>query len=118
MTKDSSIYLNEIFIKMNKTRRHITDKTKVFLSIIIFRKDFFFITLFKYDAIHFKENEEGVIICPYGKPMKIKTVINHEDGHSVTIYEGTECKDCPFHDKCTKGGNRTISLERSGKSSA
>lgn len=65
----------------------------------------------KYDSSHFEAGEDGVIICPEGQAMKLKTVISYEDGHTVSIYEGTGCVGCIFHDKCTKGKNRTIAID-------
>lgn len=65
----------------------------------------------KYDGIHFERREDGALICPEGSAMKLKTINRYEDGHSVNIYEGTECEDCPVHDKCTKGKNRIASID-------
>ncbi len=65
----------------------------------------------KYDISHFEAGEEGEIICPEGQAMELKTVNRYEDGHTVSIYEGTGCEGCIFHDKCTKGKKRTISID-------
>jgi transposase len=65
----------------------------------------------KYDISHFEAGEDGVIICPEGQAMKLKTVNRYEDGHTVSIYEGTGCGGCIFHDKCTKGKKRTIAID-------
>jgi len=65
----------------------------------------------KYDSSHFEAGEDGVIICPEGQAMKLKTVTSYEDGHTLSIYEGTGCGGCIFHNKCTKGKNRTIAID-------
>jgi len=65
----------------------------------------------KYDSSHFERQEDGVIICPEGHAMEVKAVNSYEDGHTVTIYEGTGCGSCVFRDKCTKGKKRTIAID-------
>jgi len=65
----------------------------------------------KYDSSHFEKREDGVIICPEGHTMEVKTVNRYKDGHTVTIYEGTGCGSCIFHDECTKGKKRTIAID-------
>ncbi len=65
----------------------------------------------KYDKSHFEKKDDGDIVCPEGSPMKLKTINKNDDGHTVSIYEGTNCEDCLSHDKCTKGKKRTIAID-------
>lgn len=64
----------------------------------------------KYDKDNFQK-KDGTVICPEGKPMQLKTVIPHEDGHTVSVYEGTECETCSKREKCTTGGKRTVAVD-------
>jgi transposase len=55
-----------------------------------------------YDKSMFVMNEDGAMICPQGKAMKVQTTSRHDDGHTVTIFIGTGCASCPVCSQCTK----------------
>ncbi len=40
----------------------------------------------KYDSSHFEKRKDGVIFCPEGQAMKLKTVNSYKDGHTVSIH--------------------------------
>jgi transposase len=65
----------------------------------------------KYASDNFEHRDEGTAVCPEGKPMQLKAVTNHEDGHTVSIYEGKECENCSKREKCTSGKKRTIAVD-------
>lgn len=64
----------------------------------------------KYDSNNF-EKKDGNVVCPEGKRMELKAVVSHDDGHTVSTYEGQECESCPEREKCTKGKKRTIAVD-------
>lgn len=64
----------------------------------------------KYDKDNFHE-KDGVMLCPEGKPLLLKKVISHEDGNTVSIYEGRGCENCAKRKKCTKMGKRKIAVD-------
>jgi transposase len=64
-----------------------------------------------YEQSRFLRQEDGSLICPQGKPMRVKYVERFEDGHSVSCYEGTACGSCPTRDKCTKGERRVVEID-------
>ena len=64
-----------------------------------------------YSCERFKKAEDGSYKCPQGYMMKEVQRIEYEDGHSVTVHEGTGCTDCPKKSKCTKGKKRKIAID-------
>lgn len=64
-----------------------------------------------FDGEKFERTEHGGAICPAGHPMILKNTKSFDDGHSVKTFEGTQCPNCPFHDKCTKGKKRTLQID-------
>jgi len=64
----------------------------------------------KYDTDNFQK-KDGMMTCPEGKPMPLKKVISYEDGHTMSVYEGTECESCRKREKCTKGGKRAVAVD-------
>jgi transposase len=65
----------------------------------------------EYDSSRFEKNANGTVLCPVGERMELKSVNRYEDGHTLSIYEGTACESCSEHEKCTKGNKRTISVD-------
>jgi len=47
-----------------------------------------------YANTRFKRQEDGSLICPQGKPMRLMCVQRFKDGHTVSRYEGTACCSC------------------------
>ena len=43
--------------------------------------------------------------------MKYIQTKEYEDGHTVTIYEGSGCDNCDKKDRCTKGKKRRINVD-------
>lgn len=65
----------------------------------------------EYDLSKFKIRKNGVR-CPEGYRMKeISKQKDYPDGHTVTIYAGTQCLECPVRKKCTKDKVRKIALD-------
>jgi transposase len=65
----------------------------------------------KYQQEAFAKDTEGNYVCPAGLKMKVKNTVEYEDGHTVHVYEGTGCENCPLKDKCCSGKTRTISVD-------
>lgn len=65
----------------------------------------------EYTLDRFTRNEDGSVICPEGHEMEHKRTVKYLDGHYVDVYEGMACQECPFHDRCTKGKKRRISID-------
>ncbi len=59
----------------------------------------------------FERKEDGSIVCPAGHVMEYKRTTNYEDGHQMHDYEGTLCKSCALHDRCTKRKTRIITID-------
>ena len=59
----------------------------------------------------FRKTRSGKLMCPAGRPMKLKQVQDHQDGHTVSVYEGQGCQTCPLRQRCTKGSRRTFSVD-------
>ena len=64
-----------------------------------------------YDNSRFQRQEDGSLICPEGKPMRLGHVERFDDGHTVSRYEGTACEGCPVQDKCTTAERRTVGID-------
>jgi hypothetical protein len=64
----------------------------------------------KYGRDHF-ERKDGTVVCPEGRPMRIRETKNHADGYTESIYEGTECENCSKRKNCTKGKRRMIVVD-------
>lgn len=64
-----------------------------------------------YDQSQFQRQEDGSLICPQGKPMRLGHVHRYADGHTVSCYEGTACGSCPARDRCTKGERRAVEID-------
>jgi transposase len=65
----------------------------------------------RYTRERFRKTKSGKVICPQGGEMMLKGVQQHEDGHTVSVYEGTGCPECPVRERCTKGKRRTLSID-------
>ena len=65
----------------------------------------------KYHIEKFTKDESGDYVCPAGLKMKCIQTKEYEDGHTVTIYEGTGCENCDKKEKCTKGKKRRINVD-------
>lgn len=64
-----------------------------------------------YDKSRFQRQEDGGLICPKGKPMRLAYKRSFDDGHTVSYYEGTGCGSCAAREKCTKGERRTLGID-------
>ena len=64
-----------------------------------------------YDNSCFRREQDGGLICPEGKPMRLKREESFADGHTLSTYEGTACRECQVREKCTKGERRTVSID-------
>ena len=64
-----------------------------------------------YDNSRFHSQADGSVICPLGKPMRLKYVERFDDGHTVSYYEGTACESCPVRHKCTKAQRRRVGID-------
>ena len=65
----------------------------------------------KFPIERFEKDENGGYECPAGHPMEYKRTITFDDGHTVDVYQGTACADCPLKDRCTKGEKRKINID-------
>jgi transposase len=65
----------------------------------------------KFPVEKFEKDGNGGYECPAGYPMDYKRTISFDDGHTVDVYQGTACSDCPLKDQCTKGEERKISID-------
>lgn len=59
----------------------------------------------------FDKNENGGYDCPAGHPMKYKQTNTFDDGHTVNVYQGTACSECPLKKRCTNGKKRNINID-------
>jgi hypothetical protein len=64
----------------------------------------------KFKSGMFTRQEDGSVICPNSTAMKLKTV-HQEDNHSVKVFAGVGCSECPLRARCTKGAERTITVD-------
>jgi transposase len=64
----------------------------------------------KFPSGSFARQEDGTVICPAGKTMRVKAV-NQKEDHQVTIHAGIECESCSLREKCTASAERTISVD-------
>jgi len=65
----------------------------------------------RYARERFRKTKSGKLICPAGRPMTLKRVEPHEDGHTVSVWEGNGCEECPLRQHCTKANRRTLSID-------
>ena len=65
----------------------------------------------KYQIEKFTKDEADDYVCPAGLKMKYIQTKEYEDGHTVTVYEGTGCENCDKKEKCTKGKKRKINVD-------
>jgi len=65
----------------------------------------------RYGRERFRKTKSGKLICPQGNAMDLKRVEEHEDGHSVSVYEGSGCGQRAVRDRCTKAPRRTLSID-------
>lgn len=65
----------------------------------------------RYGRERFRKTKSGKVICPQGNAMELKRVEEHEDGHSVSVYEGSGCEQCAMRDRCTRAARRTLSID-------
>lgn len=65
----------------------------------------------KFRIDKFEKDGNGGYNCPAGHPMEYKQTNTFDDGHTVDVYHGTACSDCPLKDRCTKGENRNINID-------
>ena len=65
----------------------------------------------KFPVERFEKDGQGGYECPVGKPMEYTRTITFDDGHTVAVYQGTACVDCPVKDRCTKGEKRKINID-------
>jgi transposase len=65
----------------------------------------------KFPIEQFEKDGNGGYECPAGDPMEYKRTLTFDDGHTVDVYQGTACDDCPLKDRCTKGEKRNITID-------
>jgi len=71
-----------------------------------------------YRAVNFKKDNNGNLVCPYGKKFIYKYdkhVRGNKYGRTEEVYECEDCSNCPYKSKCCPkraSGNRKINLNR------
>jgi hypothetical protein len=65
----------------------------------------------KFRIDKFEKDGNGGYNCPAGHPMEYKQTLTFDDGHTVEVYQGTACSDCPLKDRCTKVKKRIINID-------
>ena len=70
-----------------------------------------------YRAGNFKKDNNGNLVCPYGKKFIYKYdkhVRGNKYGRTEEVYECEDCSNCPYKSKCCPkraSGNRKINLK-------
>jgi len=65
----------------------------------------------KFPIEKFEKNGDGEYTCPAGNPMEYQRTLTFDDGHTVDLYQGTSCADCPMKKRCTNGKKRNINID-------
>ncbi len=65
----------------------------------------------KFHIEKFEKNGDGGYTCPAGNPMEYQRTLTFDDGHTVDLYQGTACADCPLKKRCTNGKKRNINID-------
>mgnify|MGYP001180349447 CR=1 FL=1 len=64
----------------------------------------------KFAGSRFEKRTDGTIICPAGVPMRLREERQEKD-HTLWIYAGTGCQECPLRPQCTTAKRRTVSFD-------